>query len=166
MKYLEKKYRVNSFTKILNLLNKNKAKKKQEIVTVHYYAQQESNNVVKLVKYIDKNEIHILEEFQGKFSLKQNIPVSNTDAGLQWLKNKGYKTVTVIKITHTNYEYKNGIVGLYLIDNFLHSVILEYPQGQHEMIEKEFGLQTAEVISTPYNRLLLKMGHLHLMDLK
>lgn len=166
MKYLEKKYRVNSFTKILKLLNEKGAKKGQEIVTTHYYTQQESNDVVKLVKFVDRNEIHILKEKQGRYSLKSNIPVLNTDAGLQWLKDKGYKTVNIVKMINTDYEYKNGIVGLYIIDDFLYSVILDFSEGQHEPIEKELGLNSPEVISIPYNKLLEKIGRLRLMNLR
>lgn len=166
MKYLEKKYRVDSFTKILRLLNEKVAKKGQEVVTTHYYTRQESNDVVKLVKFIDKNEIHILEEKQGRFSLKQNIPVPSTDAGLQWLKDKGYKTVNIVKMTNIDYEYKNGIVGLYIIDDFLYSIILDFPEGQHEVMEKELGLNSAEIINIPYNKLLEKIGRLRSMNLK
>jgi hypothetical protein len=165
MKYQEKKYRVDSFTKIQNVLNENNAKKGQENITIHYYAQQESNNVVKLVKYNDRNEIHILEESQGKLSLKQNISVPTTDAGLQWLKDKGYKTVDIVKMVNTDYEYKNGIVGLYIIDDFLYSIILDFPEGQHEAIEKKLGLNTTKVISIPYNKLLEKISHLRSMNL-
>ena len=165
MKHQEKKYRVNSFAKIQEILSEADVKKGKEVVTTHYYAPQENNDVVKLVKYSDRNEIHILEESQGSYALKENIPVENTAAGLQWLKDGGYKTVNIVKMVNTDYEYKNGVIGLYIINDFLHSVILDFPEGQHEAIEKEFGLATAEVISVPYNKFLEKIGKLRLMKL-
>ena len=66
---------------------------------------------------------------------------------------------------NTDYEYKNGLVGLYIVDDFLHSVILDFPEGQHEEIEKELGLDTAEVISVPYNKFLEKIGRLRSIKL-
>lgn len=165
MKHQEKKYRVDSFTKIQKILDEKGAKKNKGIVTTHYYAPQESNNVVKLVDYTDSNEIHVLEESKGRYSLKESIPVENTAAGLKWLKDKGYKTVNVVKMVNTNYEYKNGVVGLYIIDDFLHSVILDFPEGQHEAIEKELELDTTEVISVPYNKFLEQLGRLRSIKL-
>ncbi len=165
MKHQEKKYQVDSFTKIQKILVEEDAKKGKEVITTHYYAPQESNDVVKLVKYGGRDEIHILEESNGKFFLKENIPVENTDAGLKWLKDKGCKTVNVLKMVNTDYEYKNGVVGLYVIDSFLHSVILDFPEGQHREIEKELGLGTAEVIRASYNKFLEQVGKLRSMKL-
>src|SRR3989339_49238 len=163
MKQQEKKYRVDSFTKVLEILSKNNAKKKQEIINIHFYTQKEGNDVVKLVKYRDQNEIHILDEIDGKYILKQKIPMKSTEEGLRWLKDKGYKMVDIIKMTYTDYEYKGGIIGLYTINDFLFSIILDYPEGQHEIFEKEFGLTKENVISLPYNKFLEKIGKLQSM---
>ena len=67
MKHQEKKYRVNSFAKIQEILSEANVKKGKEVVTTHYYAPQENNDVVKLVKYSGRNEIHILEESKGRY---------------------------------------------------------------------------------------------------
>ena len=123
------------------------------------------NSILKLVQFVDKNEIHILKESQGKFYLNDEIPVESTKAGLKWLKNKGYKKVNVVKMANTDYEYKNGIVGLYVIEDFLYSVILDFPEGQYEAIEKEFELDTAKIISVPYNKFLEQIGRLKSMKL-
>ena len=165
MRYQEKKYRVDSFIKIQKILGGVGAKKGKEVVATHYYTQQENNDVIKLVKYSDRNEIHMLEESKGKFSLKENSPVENTEVGLQWLKDKGYKTVNLVKMAQVDYEYKNGIVGLYFIDDFLYSVILDFPQQQHESIEKEFELDNAGVISIAFNKYLKQIGQLRSMKL-
>ncbi|HLD25015.1 MAG TPA: hypothetical protein VJB96_03815, partial [Patescibacteria group bacterium] len=151
MKYQEKKYRVDSLLPIQKLLERVGAKKGQEITTTHYYAEQHTNDIVKLVVYGDRNEIHVLLESHGTYSLKENIPVASVEAGLSWLKAHGYHTVDIVKMAYTDYEYKGGIIGLYVIDNFLSSVILDFPPGTHEAMEKEFGLQNAEVIHLPYN---------------
>lgn len=151
---------MESFTKIQKILNVKGAKRGHEVVTIHYYVQQEGNDVVKLVKYIDRNEIHLLKESQGSYYLKENIPVENIDAGLQWLKDKGYKVVNIVKMDNTDYEYKDGIVGLYIIDDFLYSVILDFREGQHEEMEREFELQTAEIIYVPYNKYVDQIGRL------
>lgn len=166
MKYQEKKYLVDSFSKIRKILNQSDAKKDSKVITTHYYAQKEGNDVVKLIKFTDRNEIHILKESQGKFTLQENLPVESTDTGLRWLKDRGYNVINLVKMANTDYEYKNGTVGLYIIDDFLHSVILDYPAGHHEAIEKEFGLETARVINVPYNKLLEQMDHLRSMKLK
>jgi len=165
MKYQEKKYKVDSFVTISKLLNEKGAKNEKEVVTMHYYTQQPNNEVVKLVEYDNHNEIHILTESNGKYLLKQKIPVLTTEAGLKWLKDKGYKIVDLVKMVYTDYEYKNGIVGLYVINDFLYSVILDFPEGQLKTIENEFGLSNIEIINIPYNRLLDQLGRLHSVDL-
>jgi len=66
---------------------------------------------------------------------------------------------------YTEYAYKNGTVGLYVINDFLHSVVLYYPPDKHAAIEKEFGLEHAKVIAVPYNKLLDQMGRLQSMKL-
>ncbi len=158
MKHQETKYRVDSFSHIQKLLEAAGAKKGEQNITIHYYAEQKSNDVIKLVKYVDRNEIHILKESLGKYSLQDNIPVENTGAGLQWLKDKGFKTVNIVKMVYTDYDYKNGIVGLYKINDFLFSVILDFPKGQQHAIEKEFGLNSRQIIIIPYDKLLHQLG--------
>lgn len=165
MKHQEKKYRVDSFDLVLNILNKNNARKEKEVINTHYYAQKEDNGVVKLVKYSDRNEIHILDEIDGKYILKQKIPMENTESGLKWLKEKGYKAVDIVKMAYTDYEYKSGIVGLYTINDFLYSIILDFPEGEHNDIEKEFGLNPSNVINIPYNKYLEKLGRLQSTNL-
>lgn len=165
MKNQEKKYRVESLAAVRKKLLEVGAKKEKEVVATHYYVKQEGSDVTKLVIYSDRSEIHVLEEVGGKFSLKEKIPLESKEAGLQWLKDKGHRTLAVVKMTQTDYEYKGGIVGLYTIDDWLHSVVLDFPEGQHEAIEKELGLHTAEVISAPYNKYLERVGRLRSMKL-
>ena len=92
--------------------------------------------------------------------------MKSTEKGLRWLKDKGYKMVDIVKMAYTDYEYKDGIVGLYMINDFLYSIILDFPEGQHERFEKEFGLSPNNVISLPYNKYLEKIGKLESMKLK
>ncbi|MBP7740940.1 hypothetical protein KA089_02050 [Candidatus Woesebacteria bacterium] len=166
MKYQEKKYQVETFDEIREILDKLGISGSSEKVTNHYYGQHEGNDVVKLVSYYDKNEIHALEESNGKFSLKKSISVKNVEEGLKWLKSKGYKAVDLIKMDNVDYEYKGGQIRLYLIDDWLHSIILDYPEGKHEIIEKELGLKAEDIISIPYNKQLELLGKLRSMKLK
>ena len=165
MKHQEKKYRVDSFEDIEKRLKGAVAEPGKTTTSTHYYGEHADSGVVKLVTYDDRDEIHILDEAEGKFSLRENIPVENKEAGLRRLKDKGYNSVSVVKMTHADYDYKSGLVGLYLINDFLHSVILNFPEGQHARVEQELGLDTAEVIKTPYNKYLEELGHLHLIKL-
>jgi len=165
VKNQEKKYRVESFEEIVKKLQEKGAIKIIEKTTMHYYAELTGYDVVKLVSKTESNEIHILNESDGKFSLIKNIPVDDVRAGLQWLRDKNFTKVGKVKMVNTNYEYKGGIVGLYIINDFLHSVILAFPEGAHEAMEKEFGLQSVEVINLPYNKHLEKQGKLIVMDL-
>lgn len=165
MKNQEKKYKVESFEEILRLLTKKGAKKGEEKTSLHYYAEHEGNDVIKLVSKPNKNEIHILEETNGKFDLVDSIPVDSVEAGLTWLKNRGYKKVGKVKMVNINYEYNNGEVGLYIINDWLYSVILDYPAGEHEVVEKEFNLESAEQIDVPYNKYLEQKGKLQKISL-
>lgn len=54
MKHQEKKYLADSFTTIQKILKKKGAKKKQEIVSTHYYGQHEGNDVEKFVEYMEQ----------------------------------------------------------------------------------------------------------------
>jgi len=164
MKHHEKKYRVDDFNQIDRKLKEVGAKKLKHTTSTHYYARQAGNDVVKLVKYSDRNEIHILQETGGTFVLKENISVKSTDAGLRWLKGKGYTKADIVTMAYTDYGYKNGIVGLYIINGFLHSVILDFPEQQHPTMEKELGLATAEVLSIPYNKYLERIGKVETLD--
>jgi hypothetical protein len=154
MKPQEKKYQVNSFIKILKLLKEKGAKKKQRIISTHYYGQHKSNDVEKFVEYSDHFEIHILKESDGKFTMIEHKSIPDKDSGF------------IVKMDYEEYKYKNGKIGLYTIDDFLHSVILYYPSDKHEAMEKEFGLNNSEVISVPYNKLLKKMNCLRSLKIK
>lgn len=158
MKPQEKKYLVDSFTTIQKLLKEKGTKKRQEIVSTHYYGQHVGNDVKKFVEYVDRYEVHALKEEDGKFTMTEHKQIADKEEGVSWLKGKGYTTANIVKMVYTEYEYKNGTVGLYIINDFLHSVILYYPSGLHDAIEKEFALQNAEVITVPYNKLLEQMG--------
>ena len=69
-------------------------------------------------------------------------------------------------MAYTDYDYRDGVVGLYTINDFLYSVILDYPQGQHEMLAAKFGLQKAELIDVPYNKYLHRIGKLETTNLQ
>ena len=165
MKYQEKKYKTDSFKLALDILSKSNAPKEKEVVNTHYYAQKEGNDVVKLVVFADRCEIHTLSETQGKYALTQKIPVINTEAGFQWLKDQGYKMADVVKMAYTDYEYKGGIVGLYTINDSFYSIILDFPNGEHDEKEREFGLSPDDVITMPYNKYLENIGKSKSMSL-
>jgi hypothetical protein len=110
-----------------------------------------------LVVFADRSEIHTLTETQGKYTLTQKISVTNIGSGIQWLKDRGYKKVDVVKMAYTDYEYKGGLIGLYIINDSFYSIILDFPNGQHEDMEKEFGLSPDDVITMPYNKYLEKI---------
>ena len=165
MKHQEKKFLVNSFDGIKNKLEEMGADKADEVISIHYYAQANGNDVVKAVEYNDHCEIHILKESDGKFILTERIPIKSVAEGLQWLRDKGYKFYTVVKMQYGDYDFRDGRVGLYIINDFLLSVILDFPTNQHAAMEKLFGLNTAEQIVIPYNKQLEQLGKLELKPL-
>lgn len=165
VKHQEKKFKVQSFNGIQTRLKEVNAKPAAEIESTHYYAQVKGNDVIKLVDHDGHYELHLLKESDGKFSLTNRIPVSNFNEGLSMLKGKGAKSYAIVKMAHTDYEYDEGLVGLYVINDILYSVILDFPASKHKAMEEQFGLENAEKITIPYNKLLERMGRAELHDL-
>jgi|GEM_PF-778712 hypothetical protein len=166
MKHAEIKFEVDSFKHVEDTLQKLGAKKGTLTVLINYYARQDSKDVVKLVHYPDRDEINILVESNGTFLLKDRIAVDSTEAGLEWLKNKGYSLVDVVEMHCTEYEYADGTIGLYLINGWLHSVILDFPSEEHEDMKERFDLTRAQEITIPYNLYLERAGKVQSLTLK
>ncbi len=165
MKHQEKKYRVESFEGIEKALTDLGARSGETSTSTHYYAQHAGPGVTKLVIHGDGAAVHVLDEANGKFTLRENIPVDSKAAGLKWLQDKGFDEVSEVDMTHTDYEYLGGLVGLYTINEWLRSVILDYSDGQHDAIANELGLGSAEVITLPYNKYIEEQRRSDTMDL-
>lgn len=161
----EKKYSINSFAPVLKIIKEKGLKKVKGVSSVHYCGNHEGNGVEKFVEYPDRVEVHGWKEINGKFTPTENFSLKDKTEGINWLKKRGFKTASVVKMDHMDYGYKDGTIGLYTIDDFLHSIILSYPEGEHEAVEKEFGLENAKVITLPYNKILEKTGKLRTINL-
>ena len=155
-KHSEKKFKVDSFVSIQKKLSELDAKLVSESESHHYYGVQASKDVAKLVVSDSKCEIHILKEKEGTFNLTEKFKVKNKDEGIKWLQKNGFKEIVYIKMAHRDYAYGNGIVGLYVINDSLLSVILDYPTDSHAKLTEILDLDTAEVIVQPYNQYLQK----------
>ncbi|HUD11119.1 MAG TPA: cupin domain-containing protein [Candidatus Saccharimonadia bacterium] len=166
MKYQEKKYRVEDFVAIELVLKKLHAQKAGESSSTHYYAQHTGNDVMKLVDCSDQCEIHELKAENGKFTLMKRLPMSSLRAGLEWLRGNGYDKVSIITMKHTDFNYSGGVVGLYVINDYLHSVIIDVPPGEHEARARELGIDGAEVIEAPYDKFLQQLGKLEAVDIE
>lgn len=163
--YQERKYRVESFIPIKRRLEQlgiagSKLKK-----TSHYYRQYEGNDVIKLISNKNKNKIVHLKENKGKFDLIESIQMESLEDGLNWMKEKGYSSVGLVKMENVDYKYKNGLVRLYIIDDWLYTVILKYPKGEHKSLESDLLLGKAETVKVPYNKLLKQLGKLKIIKL-
>jgi hypothetical protein len=166
MQLQEKKYLVKSFRSILKIINEKNLTKSKEVHSTHYYGEHKGNDVEKFVEYPDRVEVHVLKEVDGKFVPTDDFRVKNKSEGIAWLKKRGFSTANIVKMDYDEYEYKGGTLGLYTIDNFLLSVILNYPPGKHEEVEKEFNLQNAEQLTIPYNKQLRELGKLRSVSLE
>lgn len=164
-KLQEKKYQIDSFEPILKIIKKKDLKKLKEVTSVHYYGKHDGNDVEKFVEYPDRVEVHVWKEINGVFTPTEDFSLKNKDEGIAWLKKRGFTEANIVKMDYTEYAYKDGTIGLYTIDDFHHSIILNFPNGEHETVEKEFGLQNAEAIKVPYNKLLEKKGKLRSTNL-
>lgn len=159
----ERKYLVKSFTKIKKILSNKKISQSQYSATDHFYGRQKGNNVTKLVKYSDKLEIHVLEEEDGIYLLKKTIPMKTVNEGINWLRNSGFSVIDIVKMESITYDYLGGLVRLYLIDGWLHSVILSHDNEKLSEVEKKLGIKKADVIAQPYNVYLESLGKLRTM---
>lgn len=102
----------------------------------------------------EKCEVHIFKEQNGTFSLTNTVKVKDKNDGILWLKKNGFQEIMHIKMEHDDYEYEDGIVGLYIINDRLRSVILDYKPKKLQKMNKLFNLDKAETISQPYNQYL------------
>jgi adenylate cyclase class IV len=167
MAHQEKKYRVTSFDTIESVLAQANVEPTSTKSSTHYYAKQDGLGATKLVAHDDQTfAIHILDEKDGKFTLRENISVKDKESGLQWLRDHGFDAIDVVEMTNTDYEYKGGTIGLYTINSSLMSVVLYYPSSEHVRLEQELGLTEAENITMPYNLYLQKQGQLKVLELK
>lgn len=166
MKHQEKKFLVDSFSSILLKLRELGCHPKPEKTSTHYYTHQARNDVVKLVADNRDYEVHVLKEANGKFTLTERIPLNSKEADFDWLKRKGYQAVDVVKMSYTDYIYQEGTIGLYTINNFLCSVILDFPEGEHEEIIELLELAAAEPLTVPYNKYLAALGKLKTIGLE
>lgn len=159
MSHQEKKYRILSFDHIEHVLSKAGVKPTAAKSSTHYYAKQDGLGATKLVASDNQTfAIHILDEKDGKFTLRENIPVKDKASGLQLLKDHGFHDLDVVDMANTDYEYKGGTIGLYTINSSLLSVVLYYPAGEHDSLEQELGLTEAENITMPFNLYLKRQG--------
>lgn len=133
----EKKYRVDTFDRIHKKLDEVGAKKIREIISVHYYGVHKGNDVEKFVVYPDRCEIHTLKESDGKFTMTEHSLILDKDAGFAWLRGRGYTSANIVDMNYTEYAYRDGTIGLYVIDGFLYSIILYYSGDLLDAIEKE-----------------------------
>ncbi|MEK7599884.1 MAG: hypothetical protein AAB462_02525 [Patescibacteria group bacterium] len=167
MAHQEKKYRLASFDNIERVLAKANVAPMSTKSSTHYYAKQDGLGATKLVAHDDQTfAIHILDEKDGKFTLRETIPVKDKNAGFDWLKQHGFGEVDVVDMTNTDYEYKGGTIGLYTINSSLMSVVLYYPSSELNSVEQELGLTEAENITMPFNLYLQNQGQLKVVELK
>lgn len=161
----EKKYQVETLDPILQIIKEKELQKIRDVHSIHYYGNNEGNDVEKVVVYPDKVEIHVWKNVDGKFTSVEDFKVESEQKGIEWLKSRGFNQANIIKMDYTEYSYEDGVIGLYLIDDFHKSVILTFLPERIPDVEKIFGLENAEVITTPYNKLLDKLGKIRSIEI-
>lgn len=161
----EKKYRVKSLAPIFEIIRQKNLTHIKHVTSVHYYGEHTGKDVEKFVEYPDRIEVHTLKETDGKFTLVDHFSLPDKNAGFAWLKEKGYKTANIVTMEYDEYAYENGVIGTYLIDGFLPSIILYCPPSLHDTSAKMFDLDHAEVITVPYDTYLSSLGRLRSIPL-
>lgn len=157
-KEVEKKYRVNSFTPILDKIYELGAIPTIEVSSQHYYAPLDTDDTLKMIDYGDKIEIHNLSTKNGLHTLDEVIAIRSIKDGLKWFEAKGFKTLEVLDMNDKEFSYKDGGFALYTINNNIYSVIIAYPENKLSEIETILGLQAAEIITIPYNKYMRQKG--------
>lgn len=165
MKYLETKYRVKDFGAIEQRLKDLGAQPIKMSETTHFYAQRPDLNVTKLVDYGNRWQIHELAEANGTFALTRKIDMPSRQAGLDWLRNQGYHKVQVVTMADRGFEVPDGEIGLYLINDWLTSVIVDVPAEYQDAWAQKLELHAQDIITTPYNVLLESLGRANFMQL-
>ncbi len=151
MQHQETKYLVDSFLPFIDFFAAHNINPQEPKTTHHYYGRQPGPGVTKLVDYGDHQEIHILSEKDGQFKLSSALPIASVELGLEWLRQHGFTSIDHIQMTATDYAYKQGRVRLYLLNNEVHSIILDYPVGQELEVAVELGLTEQQLLRVPYN---------------
>ncbi len=117
MKHQEKKYLVSSFEGVRRRLRELGAVPRPSVATTHYYVATPGTDVVKLVDYGDRVEIHVLEKTDdGKFNLTERRAMESREAGLAELADRGFDEADVVRMEDESYDLDGGEVALYTID--------------------------------------------------
>jgi hypothetical protein len=161
----ELKFRVDSFASVERKLGELGAERVKHSESSHYYVPLPGNGVLKLVVKPGRAELHELSERQGKFELVKNVPMHTLRNGLKSLKKRGFDRVGLVHMAHTDYRLRDGIVGLYIINGHLKSVILDFPSGEHDQVRRILGMDGSELIEIPYNKYLQQRGQLELVPI-
>lgn len=158
--FSEMKFKVDGFANVVGAIKQAGGKPTGTHSSRHYYANQPGNSVLKLVVSGGESAIHHLQEHDGTYRMVEQIPVSGAAAGLKWLADNGTSMIEEVQMTHTDFELDGGVVGLYLINDELNSVILDFPPQRHDEVAAWLGLAGAERITIPYNAYLRHAGRL------
>lgn len=154
--FIEQKYHVDNMDDIESCLHDLGADFDGEHTSTHYYAPT-NEGVKKVVQR--KSGFYFVEMSQknGRFEVFSQHKLPSLVSGYQTLKTQGFKEVDVVEMKHRDYRLRNGIVGLYVINGNLPSIIIDFPDGSHEKVEHELGLKLSMRINDPFSRILRQM---------
>ena len=121
----EQKYRVDSFDNILPCLRNLAVTSPIEGTSYHHYTRRPGNDVLKLVVTGGAASIHRLGEHEGRFQLEEAWPVADRTTGFGWFREQGFAELDGVEMSHSKYRHGDGIVGVYVIDGWLRSVMVD-----------------------------------------
>lgn len=151
--FVEELYLVDDFAPVEDRLQALGAADLGEHVSLHYCAHVESGSL-KVVKRETGWDITEMAEEDGQFEVVSQKSIGNKDEGFAVLRERGFNEVEVVEMNYHEYDLKGGIVGLYVLNKLIKSVVIDYPEGEHVEIKKELLLDDAQKINMSFSVLL------------
>lgn len=119
----------------------------------HYYADV-GKGTLKVVERDTGWEITEMTGEDGRFVVSSKQSLVDKQRGFSILRSKGHTKVEFVEMKFHDYEYDGGVIGLYVINEVLSAIVIDYPPESLDGIVGELKLNKLKQIKESFNVVL------------